>query len=71
VVLPANGMARRYLISAESLAAALRPFRNLWRHTLDEEGKIGCSELKEWRAAQRAAARSSPARPRRRRGDSR
>jgi PPK2 family polyphosphate:nucleotide phosphotransferase len=71
VVVPANAKWYRNLVIAESLAAALRPFRKVWRETLDEEGKVGRRDLKEWRAAQRAAARSSPARPRRRRGDSR
>jgi PPK2 family polyphosphate:nucleotide phosphotransferase len=67
VVVPANAKWYRNLVIAESLAAALRPFRKQWRETLDEEGKIGRRDLKEWRAAQRVATRSRPDKSRRKR----
>jgi PPK2 family polyphosphate:nucleotide phosphotransferase len=64
LVVPANAKWYRNLVIAESLAAALRPLRKEWRETLDEEGKIGRRDLKEWRAAQRVE-RSRPPRSRR------
>lgn len=64
VVVPANAKWYRNLVIAESLAAALRPFRKQWREALDEEGKIGRRDLKEWRTAQRVAKRSGAAQSR-------
>ncbi len=64
VVVPANAKWYRNLVIAESLAAALRPLRKHWRETLDEEGKIGRRDLKEWRAAERARAPSRKAKSR-------
>jgi len=63
IVVPANAKWYRNLVIAESLAAALRPHRKEWRETLDQEGKIGRRDIKEWRAAQRASRRS-PSAPR-------
>jgi polyphosphate kinase 2 (PPK2 family) len=51
IVVPANAKWYRNLVIAESLAAAMRPYRKRWRQTLDEEGKIGRRDLKEWRAS--------------------
>ena len=51
IVVPANAKWYRNLVIAESLAAAMRPFKRQWRKTLDEAGKIGRRDLKEWRAA--------------------
>jgi len=53
IVVPANAKWYRNLVIAESLAAALRPYRKKWRETLDEEGKIGRRDLKQWRSANR------------------
>ena len=50
-VVPANAKWYRNLVIAESLAAAMRPFRKQWRKTLDETGKLGRRDLKEWRVA--------------------
>ena len=50
IVVPANAKWYRNLVIAESLAAALRPFKRQWRKTLDEAGKTGRRDLKEWRA---------------------
>jgi PPK2 family polyphosphate:nucleotide phosphotransferase len=54
IVVPANAKWYRDLVIAESLAAALRPYRKRWRKTLDEEGRLGRRDLKEWRAARHA-----------------
>lgn len=51
IVVPANARWYRNLVIAESLAAAMRPYKRQWRKTLDETGKEGRRELKEWRAA--------------------
>jgi len=51
IVVPANAKWYRNLVIAESLAAAMRPYRKRWRHTLDEEGKIVRRDLREWRAS--------------------
>ena len=51
IVVPANAKWYRNLVIAESLAAAMRPYRKRWRLTLDEEGKIVRRDLKEWRAS--------------------
>jgi PPK2 family polyphosphate:nucleotide phosphotransferase len=64
VVVPANAKWYRNLVIAESLAAALRPLRKHWRDTLDEEGKIGRRDLKEWRAAERGRTPSRKAKSR-------
>ena len=50
IVVPADAKWYRDLVIAESLAAAMRPLRKEWRHTLDEEGRIGRRDLKKWRA---------------------
>jgi PPK2 family polyphosphate:nucleotide phosphotransferase len=54
IVVPANAKWYRDLVIAESLAAALRPYRKRWLKTLDEEGRVKRRDLKEWRAARRA-----------------
>ena len=54
IVVPANAKWYRNLVIAESLAAAMRPYQKQWRKTLDETGKAGRHELKEWRAAHAA-----------------
>ena len=51
IVVPANAKWYRNLVIAESLAAAMRPYKKQWRKTLDETGKTGRRDLKEWRAA--------------------
>jgi PPK2 family polyphosphate:nucleotide phosphotransferase len=53
IVVPANAKWYRNLVIAEALAGAMRPHRKAWRKTLDEEGKIGRRDLKEWRASRR------------------
>jgi polyphosphate kinase 2 (PPK2 family) len=50
VLVPADSKWYRNLIVAESLAAALRPYRKEWRKTLDKEGKIRRRDIKAWRA---------------------
>jgi PPK2 family polyphosphate:nucleotide phosphotransferase len=54
IVVPANAKWYRDLVIAESLAAALRPYRKRWLKTLDDEGRLKRRDLKEWRAARRA-----------------
>jgi glutathione synthase/RimK-type ligase-like ATP-grasp enzyme len=49
-VVPANAKWYRDLVIGEALVAALRPHRQDWRKTLDEEGKVRRRDLKEWRA---------------------
>jgi PPK2 family polyphosphate:nucleotide phosphotransferase len=49
IVVPANAKWYRNLVMAESLAAAMRPFRKQWRRTLDEQGKLVRRDLKAWR----------------------
>ena len=51
IVVPANAKWYRNLVIAESVTAALRPFRKQWLETLDEEGKLRRRDLKKWRAA--------------------
>jgi PPK2 family polyphosphate:nucleotide phosphotransferase len=53
IVVPANAKWYRDLVIVETLAAALRPWRKLWRQTLDSEGKLRRRDLKEWRAKRR------------------
>lgn len=53
IVVPANAKWYRNLVIAETLAEAMRPYRKRWRETLDEQGKLGRRDLKEWRAANR------------------
>lgn len=55
IVVPANAKWYRNLVMAESLAAAMRPYRKEWRRTLDEQGKLVRRDLVEWRR-QRAKA---------------
>ena len=50
VLVPADSKWYRNLVVAESLAAALRPYRKEWRKTLDQEGKIRRRDIKTWRA---------------------
>jgi PPK2 family polyphosphate:nucleotide phosphotransferase len=50
ILVPADAKWYRNLVIAESLAAALRPYRKIWRRALDEEGKLLRHDLKEWRA---------------------
>jgi PPK2 family polyphosphate:nucleotide phosphotransferase len=54
IVVPANAKWYRDLVIAEAVASALRPHRNGWRKTLDEEGKLRRRDLKEWRARHRS-----------------
>ncbi len=57
IVVPANSKWYRNLVIAETLAHALRPYGKQWRETLDEEGKIGRRDLKDWRAEERSSRR--------------
>ena len=54
IVVPANAKWFRNLVIAESLAAALRPYRKEWRKTLDLEGRLRRRDLQRWRAEHRA-----------------
>ncbi|HUJ27784.1 MAG TPA: PPK2 family polyphosphate kinase [Myxococcales bacterium] len=49
IVVPANAKWYRNLVIAESLAAALRPYRKKWRRTLEDEGKVARRDLEEYR----------------------
>jgi len=51
IVVPADAKWFRNLVIAETIAAALRPYRKEWRRTLDEEGRLLRRDLKDWRAA--------------------
>jgi PPK2 family polyphosphate:nucleotide phosphotransferase len=53
-VVPANAKWFRDLVIARSLLEALRPYKKVWQKRLEEEGKIGRRDLKEWRASQQA-----------------
>jgi PPK2 family polyphosphate:nucleotide phosphotransferase len=53
IVVPADAKWYRNLVIAESLAAAMRPYRKTWRRTLDEQGKLLRRDIKEWRAKQK------------------
>jgi PPK2 family polyphosphate:nucleotide phosphotransferase len=55
IIVPADAKWYRNLVIAESVAAALRPFRKEWRNTLDQQGKLMRRDLKAWRAANRNA----------------
>ena len=55
IVVPANAKWYRDLVIGEALVAALRPRRQAWRKTLDEEGKVRRRDLKEWRAKHAAS----------------
>jgi len=57
IVVPANAKWYRDLVVAEVLAHALRPHKAAWRKTLDERGKVRRQDLREWRAARRAASK--------------
>jgi PPK2 family polyphosphate:nucleotide phosphotransferase len=52
IVVPANAKWFRDLVIARSLLEALRPHKREWQKRLDEEGKIGRRDLKEWRASE-------------------
>jgi PPK2 family polyphosphate:nucleotide phosphotransferase len=56
-VVPADAKWYRNLVVAESIAAALRPFREKWLATLDEEGKRRRTALEAWRRQRKAAKR--------------
>lgn len=58
IVVPANAKWFRDLVIARSLLEALRPYRKVWEERLEEEGKIGRRDLKQWRASQQAAKRT-------------
>jgi PPK2 family polyphosphate:nucleotide phosphotransferase len=57
MVVPANAKWFRDLVIARSLLEAMRPYKKLWQKRLDEEGKIGRRDLKEWRASQAPSPR--------------
>jgi PPK2 family polyphosphate:nucleotide phosphotransferase len=57
IVVPANAKWFRDLVVARSLLETLRPYRKLWQKRLDDEGKIGRRDLKEWRASEAAQPR--------------
>jgi PPK2 family polyphosphate:nucleotide phosphotransferase len=57
IVVPANAKWYRDLVIAEAFAAALRPHKEEWRRTLDEQGKVRRRDLEEWRAGHRAASK--------------
>lgn len=50
IVVPSNAKWYRNLVIAESVVAAMRPYRKVWRQTLDEQGKLRRRDLEEWRA---------------------
>ena len=50
IVVPANAKWYRNLVVARAMAGAMRPYRDAWRKTLDEEGKLIRRDLKSWRA---------------------
>ncbi len=50
-VVPANSKWYRNLVIAESIAAALAPYRKTWDQTLDAMGAKGRAELEEYRLA--------------------
>ena len=50
IVVPADAKWFRNLVIAETLAAALRPWRKEWRKTLDAEGRLLRRDLQQWRA---------------------
>ncbi len=50
IVVPSNAKWYRNLVIAESVVAALRPYRKVWRRKLDEEGRLRRRDIEEWRA---------------------
>ena len=57
IVVPADAKWFRNLVIAESVAAALRPYRKEWRRTLDVEGKLRRRDLRAFRAERKSLSR--------------
>jgi PPK2 family polyphosphate:nucleotide phosphotransferase len=56
-IVPADAKWYRNLVVAESLAAALRPYRKEWLDTLEQQGKRRRAALEAWRKQRREAKR--------------
>jgi PPK2 family polyphosphate:nucleotide phosphotransferase len=56
-VVPSDAKWYRNLVVAESLAAALRPYRDEWLRTLEDEGKRRRAALEAWRKERASASR--------------
>jgi PPK2 family polyphosphate:nucleotide phosphotransferase len=59
IVVPANAKWFRDLVIARSLLEALRPYKKVWQERLEEEGKIGRRDLKQWRASQAVSKKNA------------
>jgi PPK2 family polyphosphate:nucleotide phosphotransferase len=63
-VVPADAKWYRNLVVAESIAAALAPYRKEWLETLEEEGKRRRAALEAWRAERAAKSHGGDRRSR-------
>ncbi|HEY6051970.1 MAG TPA: PPK2 family polyphosphate kinase [Thermoanaerobaculia bacterium] len=63
-VVPADAKWYRNLVVAESIAAALKPYRKEWQETLKQEGKRRRAALEGWRADRSAKSHSADRRSR-------